>query len=125
MSKHYPLFDSIGDVGEGVDAPSYYDPCVSAGRREKDAGKRNRNDVYVETLPRHASDRERVLAYLRTIGWRGATRDEVAHVLGMQLSTVCGRMRELIDQEQVIETDERRATRTGASAVVVRWAFAR
>lgn len=123
VAKNQPtLFDM--QSGEPT-RQDYYDPSVTAGRREKSKGMDNRDEVYRDTTPRHLPDRERVLIYIRTMGQRGATRDEISHVLNMPLATVCGRVRELVKEQRVVETDERRQTQRGSAAVVLRWAYTR
>jgi hypothetical protein len=124
MKTQQTLFD--------MDAPAstsgiYDDLSFGASRRNKpvaskplqDAGKLNRNDTYVATAPRHTGDRLRVMNHLESIGAYGATRDELSITLSMPLTTVCGRVRELLDLGAVIETDQRRVTRTGSTAVVL------
>lgn len=120
MTHQPTLFDVNADV-----KPDYYDPTVSAGKKSKDAGKRNRDEVFIESIPKHAADHERIVAYAKVMGWRGATRDEISHVLSMPLATVCGRVRELVKNGVLVETDERRKTKTGSPAPVVRWAYAK
>lgn len=87
----------------------------------KDAGLRNRNAVHDATKPRHGGDRDRVLERLRHLGLMGATRDELSISMVMPLTTVCGRVRELLDVYMIIETDIRRETRTGSTAVVLQY----
>lgn len=120
MTTQQTLFD--------MDAPAitsgiYDDVTVQGSRRGRpstDAGKRNRNDTYIATAPRHTGDRLRVMNHLQSIGASGATRDELSIALSMPLTTVCGRVRELLDLKAVVEMDERRLTRTGSTAVVLR-----
>jgi len=98
----------------------------NAARKEvpaesKDAGLRNRNAVRDTTKPRHGGDRDRVLERLRQLGLMGATRDELSISMVMPLTTVCGRVRELLDVYMIIETDMRRETRHGKTAVVLQY----
>lgn len=87
----------------------------------------NRNEVYADALGKAPSDRERILRLLQseTHFASGLTRDEIAVRLEMQLSTVCGRCRELLvdfDDGQlpaIYETVLRMPTRTGSTAVVL------
>ena len=116
------LFDMTpSPVGNGF----YDDITAKPARASRGAGKRNRNDVYQETMPRHGKDGERVLQKLRSLGYHGATRDELSISLLMPLTTVCGRVNELLKQQLILETDQRRQTRTGSTAVVLRSAYAK
>lgn len=121
------LFDS--DELAGCSArDQYYDEPLRRSRHtpkyqaEANAGRKNRNEVFESTMPRHQGDAERITARLRTLGPRGATRDELCVQLNMPLPTVCGRVRDLLDAAKPLieETTERRETRTGSRAVVLR-----
>jgi len=122
MTQQQTLFDmdSAPLAGGHYDYQSDKPPARNAAPKEsKDAGKRNRNETYKTTAPLHTGDRLRVMNRLRSLGDAGATRDELSIGLLMPLTTVCGRVRELLDLEAVIETDQRRITRTGSTAVVL------
>lgn len=90
-------------------------PAVEPG-----AGVANRNANYHESKPKHGSQRAAVLKYLAKLPGVGATREAIAEALGMKLSSVCGRVHELIESGEVEETDERRETNSRRRAVVVR-----
>lgn len=84
----------------------------------QEPGKANRDAVYVETRPNHPSQEQRVLDYIRSVP--DATREEIADGMGIPLSYVCGRVRSLIDSQQVEETRNLRRTKFGKPAVAVR-----
>jgi hypothetical protein len=90
-------------------------PTVEVG-----AGVANRNANYHETKPKHGGQRVTVLEYLQKLPGVGATREAIADALRMKLSSVCGRVHELLAEELVEETNERRETNSRRSAVVVR-----
>lgn len=83
------------------------------------AGRETSLEAYRTT--QRGRDRQRIADYLRMLGARGATRDELSHDLGMVIGTVCGRCKELLDEELIYESCERRQTRTGKTAVVLVW----
>lgn len=106
----HDLFDDAGNATVG--------PVI----RQPSAGEQNRNEVYRETLPTHSGKRAEVLRYVSKMADIGATRDEIAAALGIPLSSVCGRVNELLNCQPpaVYETNDRRVTRSGKSAVVLR-----
>lgn len=81
-------------------------------------GVMNRNDVYFAGRSEHKGVRGQVLAWLRTNG--PATREQIAVGMHRPLSSICGRVNELMAHGDVIETSERRITSAGKTAVVVR-----
>jgi predicted ArsR family transcriptional regulator len=64
-----------------------------------------------------STDRALVLSLLR-LSPAGKTLDEVSAVLGRPPNQLSGRFTELVAAGQISKTDERRNTRTGASAAV-------
>ena len=85
---------------------------------EPDPGRQNKVETYYATRPRHKGDRLAIVDILRRIP-DGLTRHQIAAVLGMPLTTVCGRVNELKRLGEVRETGERRPTEAGKSATVV------
>ena len=81
-------------------------------------GVMNRNDVYFATRPKHGSQAAKVLGWLREFG--PATREEISIGMGLPVSSICGRINKLIETCDVVETELRRPTRNGKTAVVVR-----
>ena len=63
-------------------------------------------------------DRDRIVAFVKAQG--GATRDELVNLLGMGVGTVCPRVFELLKSGELIEPGEKRATRTGSKAFVLK-----
>jgi len=105
------LFDELGEPELAVQAVA-----VQAG-----AGRANRNEVHRVTKPTHSGQRLLILKHIERMATAGATRDEIADALNLPVSTVCGRVSELLDPRwpDVAETNQRRLTRYGKSAVVV------
>jgi hypothetical protein len=64
--------------------------------------------------------RGEVYAWLAKRGAAGATREEIAEGLGMRLSSVCGRCRELVEMDLIYDTGTTRPGSSGREAVVVR-----
>lgn len=87
---------------------------------EPGAGVANRNANYHESKPKHGGQRAVVLKYLQKLPGVGATREAIADALAMKLSSVCGRVHELLAEGLIEETDERRETNSRRRAVVVR-----
>jgi hypothetical protein len=81
------------------------------------AGRQTSRDAYEGT--NIVRDADRIANYLKLLGARGATRDEIAVGLGIALATVCGRARDLLDAERIYESTLKRPTRTGSLAVVL------
>lgn len=79
----------------------------------------NRNAVYHETPESERSgERAKILDRLRTHGPQ--TREEVAIALGKLVHQISGRFTALLNAQLIEETDQKRPTRTGRMAVVVR-----
>lgn len=83
------------------------------------AGVINRNSSYHETRPKHTAQRQLVFRYIQKLDEVGATRHEIAEALGLPLSSVCGRVNELLTLGDVVETDQRRSKRTVVVAASV------
>lgn len=111
MKTEQMLFDDSGQVTLPPTGP-----CKRAA-----AGMVNKARVHRDTKPTHSGVRLRVLKHIQRMASVGATREEIADALGMPLSSVCGRVNELMDPRwpDVVETDQRRLTRYGKPAVVV------
>lgn len=58
--------------------------------------ERNRDNEFRKTARRRLSARERVLECIRMQGAHGATREEIAELTGLKVSSVCGRVAELL-----------------------------
>ena len=110
MHREPMLFDELGQATQ---------PTLL--REQQSAGKINKAQVHRATKPSHSGVRLRVLKHIQRMASVGATRDEIAEALGIPLSSVCGRVNELLDPRwpDVVETDQRRNTRYGKPAVVV------
>ena len=65
-----------------------------------------------------ATERERVLRFLRRRGWTGATDEEIQYGLPMQPNTQRPRRVELVRAGTVEDSGRRRRTRAGRQAVV-------
>lgn len=96
-------------------------PAVPVVRGEPHAGAANKARVYRDTKPTHSGARLRVLKHVQRMSSVGATREEIADALGMPLSSVCGRVNELLDPRwpDLVETTQTRPTRFGRPAVVL------
>jgi predicted transcriptional regulator len=79
----------------------------------------NRDQVY-HSLPEPVLSgmRAKIMDYLRANG--PATREEVATALGKEVHQISGRFTALLKADLIEETDQKRPTRTGHQAVVVR-----
>lgn len=69
--------------------------------------------------PRQADRRKRIAAYVRSCGARGAHREEIATAMAMPLQSVCSPVLELLREGVLIETPQRRPTKTGSMAAVI------
>ncbi len=79
----------------------------------------NRNQVYHNTPERvRSSMRACIIEHLRMHG--PATREEVAIALGKEVHAISGRFTALLSAEVIEETSDKRPTRSGHMAVVVR-----
>lgn len=94
--------------------------------RPVDHDRQNRNAVFSEIESSLSETCRRVAEFLEARGSYGATRDEIAAGLRMQIQTVCGRTHDLKRNGLAIPTPERRATAAGRPAVVlVHWKHAK
>lgn len=79
----------------------------------------NRNAVYHGTPESHLSGmRAKIMEHMRAHG--PATREEVAIALGKLVHQISGRFTALLEAGLLEETDQKRPTRTGHQAVVLR-----
>jgi hypothetical protein len=62
--------------------------------------------------------RERVLNIIKTAGPMGLTCDECEAVLGMRHQTVSARVTELRNETRIVDSGQRRPTRSGRKATV-------
>jgi hypothetical protein len=108
VSDQQMLFDGMGSQASPVKRP-----------RPWDHGKKNRNENF-EAIQSTLSDAQNsVLRVIRGRQWIGATREEISEAAGIKLATVCGRCNELKKMGLAVETDKRRRTSSGKSAVVL------
>lgn len=75
-------------------------------------GEVTRNESYHSLLADMPTARAKVFQAVADCGDRGATREEIAELTGMKLSSVCGRVKELLDAAEI---DESPTPRTGSS----------
>jgi hypothetical protein len=54
-----------------------------------------------DAAPRAGHQRQRVLDYLTTVCFCGASRESIARALDMRVSSVCGRVKELLDAGEI------------------------
>ena len=73
----------------------------------------------VAIAPYAPCQRERILVALHAAGDHGATNEELAGQLGIRLSSVAARRRELVIAGKARVTDQTRLTETGTAAAVV------
>ncbi|GAA5510017.1 hypothetical protein [Novipirellula caenicola] len=97
------------------DQPTLFGPTVDV----IDYGKRNRDETYRDDSSRRPSQRGLVLARIANHGGDGVTREQLAEEMSLPLASVCGRVRELKDCGEVVDTPNRRVTRSGKYAAVV------
>lgn len=60
-----------------------------------------------------------VLGAIYDCGQAGATRDEIERMTGLKHQTASARTKGLKDREMIVDTDERRLTRSGHPAAVM------
>lgn len=108
------LFDETGEPTVKAVAPMQL-------REQPHAGLINKAQVHRDTKPNHSGQRLRVLKHVERMATVGATRDEIAEALAMPVSSVCGRVDELLDERwpDLVETDQKRPTKFGRPAVVL------
>lgn len=75
-------------------------------------GELLRNESYQSILSDLPSSQAKVYQAVAERGERGATREEIAQLTGMKLSSVCGRVKELLDSAELNESP---TPRTGSS----------
>jgi len=64
------------------------------------------------------SMRNKVLLYIKGVGFHGATDDEIEVALKLGLNTIRPRRRELVLQGKVRDSGKRRPTRSGRAATI-------
>lgn len=82
-------------------------------------GEQTRNESYQSEQPVLTGKRLVVLSFVKARGSFGATREEIADGTGLRLSCVCGRVRELLDAESLVENGQRRIGMSGKSHAVI------
>lgn len=75
-------------------------------------------DAYYAMIagPKLGEQQRAIVAYLARNCHRDFTRAELAQYLGLRVSSVCGRVNELLEQQAVVETPRRKCSVTGSSA---------
>jgi len=101
--------------------PSLFDPDHGHARYP-DAPGHNFRDTSIAAAehmkPKAAAIRLRVLAEIQIRGSTGATCDELEQAFGMSHQTVSARLRELNLSGHVLDSEQRRKTRSGRNAIV-------
>lgn len=82
-------------------------------------GEQTRNESYASELPVRSRKRKEAFEFVQARGAHGATREEIEAGTDLCLSSVCGRVNELIKDGLLIETGERRIGSSGKSHAVV------
>jgi hypothetical protein len=95
----------------GLRRPNIGDPC-----ERKHGG--NPESAAAYSPERAAVVRERVYAFIRAAGSKGATLDETAAAFEMAPNRISGRVTTLRVEGRILRTADRRETRTGARASV-------
>ena len=75
--------------------------------------------AYESVKPYTPSIREIIYNWILERGEYGATRDEIFNHFGYRMNTVTPRVRELLDEGRIIETDKFRLTTAGRKARVL------
>ncbi len=81
-------------------------------------GIANRNQVYDQVRDTHSETCDRIHAWLVKNG--PATREAIADAFGKAVNQISGRITEMLNAGRCVETGERRPTRSGKTASVVR-----
>lgn len=76
------------------------------------------NAAAANVAPRTPSQRMRIMDYLQTRGIDGATDQEIADALGLDLNTVRPRRGELAEMGAIFKSEATRPTKTGNAAAV-------
>lgn len=83
----------------------------------------NRSDTSIDaarSIREHAPEqRHQVYQALASFGRAGATRDQLALRMGMQISSITARVNELLRLGLAVDSGRRRETRTGRRAAVL------
>jgi hypothetical protein len=95
----------------GLRRPKIGDPCAGRSRGNPESA--------AAFSPTHAVImRERVYAFIRAAGAKGATLDETSDAFGIAPNRISGRVTALRVEGRILRTADRRETRTGALASV-------
>lgn len=84
-----------------IDQPTLWDPPSDTKRRRRHRTADTSSDGLLSVQPRAESQRARVLETLRA--WGPMTRHDLADACGLPLSSICGRVSELMKQGAVRE----------------------
>lgn len=82
-------------------------------------GTRTSREAAQQILPFADNQRRRILEYLRLHFISGATREEIQDALGMQGDSVRPRVRELLKDHLISESDRTARTKSGRFAQVL------
>ncbi|QEG40457.1 hypothetical protein [Roseimaritima ulvae] len=86
--------------------PSLFDQQTDSTRSSVVAGRANSARNFHAASGRRPRQRERVYAFLLNRRSAGATREQIAEATGIKLSSVCGRVSELIESGDVQQAKE-------------------
>ena len=73
----------------------------------------------VAAAPKAGTQRQRVLEAIRSSGYRGCTRPELAEATGLPLQSICARASELLEGGLIVVSEQRRRTRFAKWAEVL------
>lgn len=96
--------------------PRLADPAAPA--RPKHHGRETEKAAYWSSLPRHGSQRHRVLESIAAAGDFGRTDEELEIILDLRRPSAGNRRGELVEGGWVRDSGRRRPTRSGNPAVV-------
>lgn len=111
MSRSPSLSESHHSQHSIPHQPSLFDAAYHAGETRAAAFERSK--------PKQSERQAKVLAFFAERGMRGGTREECADALAIPLQSICSVILGLRRCGALIETPERRPTRSGSPAVVL------
>lgn len=108
-----------GDVKQGglFDQPTA-EPYQFYGGTPPHSNPTTSHDAAVQIKPEAATLRARVLDVITKAGDTGATDDEIEQVTGLVHQTASARRRELALGSKIVDSGQRRPTRSGRKAIV-------
>lgn len=103
----------MSDYGTGETLPLFDNPQVTKPSVSRQVSRTSKRESFAEFASKKATQEHQVLSAIQAAGKSGLTRNEIADLLGIPVSSACGRVNALLelDKPPVFQDGTKRSKR--------------